>query len=185
MTIGNYKKKKFQIINASEVKITVIGEGAVGKTSLIRRWAEGKFEKTYLATLGVDITDKTVHVDNLIFKMILWDIAGQRRYKQFRNAFYKGTQGIIMVADVTNTASLDALPSWKEELEQYVDKELPSILLANKSDLDDDRKVGQKAIHKVGQVIGIPSEFIFETSALLGTNVESAFQSIAALIKKQ
>ncbi len=178
-------KKKSQLINAGEIKVTVIGEGAVGKTSLIRRWAEGKFEKSYLATLGVDITHKTVQVENLNFKMILWDIAGQHRYKQFRNTFYTGTQGIIIVADVTNPASLDALPSWKVELETFVDKDLPTILIANKSDLEDERKVGIKSIQQVGKVIGIPSDFIFETSALVGTNVESAFQSIAALIKKQ
>ena len=82
-----------------------------------------------------------------------------------------------------NSLTLDSR-RWKEELEQHVDRELPSILLANKADLEDDRKVGLNAIHQVGKVIGVPSELIFETSALIGTNVDSAFQSLAALIKK-
>lgn len=177
--------KKRTRTNSSDIKVTVIGEGAVGKTSLIRRWAEGMFEKTYLETLGVDITDKIIQIDNFVFKMVLWDIAGQERYKTFRNAFYSGTQGVIIVADITNPASLDAIPNWKEELNQYTNKNLPSVLLVNKADLIDDRNVGSKEILKVGRLLGIPDNCIYETSALFGQNVENAFQMMARLVKLQ
>ncbi|MHA2365510.1 MAG: Rab family GTPase, partial [Candidatus Hodarchaeales archaeon] len=182
MGIQGHSREEWQI-NSSDIKVTVIGEGGVGKTSLIRRWCEGKFNRSYVATLGVDITDKIINVDDKVFKMVMWDIAGQQLYQQYRMAFYKGTNGIIIVCDITRLESLEALPSWKKEVEKYVNRELPSVLLANKSDLMKSRKILSDEVVKVGQILVIPPDRIFETSALSGHNVEIAFNSLARQVK--
>ena len=164
------------------IKLVAVGDGAVGKTSLIRRWAENKFEKTYLKTLGVDITDKSIKLENgKKIKMVVWDLAGQESYKSYRSAFYHGTEAIMIVADVTNPATFDNLPSWVEEISKYVGIKVPTIFLANKCDLTDQRKVLLPQIHQVAKHIGLKKDQIFETSALEGINVHEAFTFLAQL----
>ena len=163
------------------MKVLCLGDGAVGKTSLIRRFAQNKFEKSYLETLGVDITDKIVSVSNKNLKMVIWDIAGQDRYKNYRSAFYQGTEALIVVADVTNPSTFDNLQIWKKEIDQYLGIQLPTIFLANKCDLKEQRRVMDKAVLQVGKLLDLSKEQIFETSALEGLNVIDAFNKLATL----
>lgn len=176
------KKTKSDDIEVNKtIKVLCLGDGAVGKTSLIRRFAQNKFEKSYLETLGVDITDKIVSVEGNNLKLVIWDIAGQDRYKTYRSAFYQGTEALIVVADVTNPTTFDNLPQWKKEIDQFVGVQIPTIFLANKCDLMDQRKVMDKEVQLVGQLLHLPQTQIFETSALEGLNVLSAFNKLATL----
>ncbi len=163
------------------IKVLCLGDGAVGKTSLIRRFAHNKFDKSYLETLGVDITDKIVPVLDKNLKMIIWDIAGQDRYKTYRSAFYQGTEALIIVADVTNPSTFDNLQIWKKEIDQFLGIKLPTIFLANKCDLKDQRKVHDNAVYQVGNLLELNNDQIFETSALEGFNVNNAFNKLANL----
>lgn len=168
------------------IKLVAVGDGAVGKTSLIRRWAENKFEKNYLKTLGVDITDKIVTLNNgSTLKMVVWDLAGQESYKTYRSAFYSGCEAIMIVADVTNPATFDNLPNWSEEIVQFVGIKVPTIFLANKCDLESQRKIAKDQILQAGKHLGLKEDQIFETSALVGQNVKEAFTKLAKLSLKQ
>jgi len=164
------------------IKLVALGDGAVGKTSLIRHWAENKFEKTYLKTLGVDITDKSIILGhNTKIKIVVWDLAGQESYKSYRSAFYQGTEAIMIVADVTNPATFDNLPTWRDEISQFVGIKVPTIFLANKCDLVEIRKVQMEEILTVANHLGLKEDQVFETSALNGLNVLDAFTRIAEL----
>ena len=175
------QNKSDEIVLDKTIKVLCLGDGAVGKTSLIRRFAHNKFEKSYLETLGVDITDKIVSIQDKNLKMVIWDIAGQERYKNFRAAFYQGTEALIVVADVTNPETFDNLPIWKKEINQFLGVQLPTIFLANKCDLQDQRKVKNNEVLQVGNLLTLENNQIFETSALTGINVNNAFNKLASL----
>ncbi len=175
------KSKVDEIIIHKTMKVLCLGDGAVGKTSLIRRFAHNKFEKSYLETLGVDITDKMIPVKEKNLKMVIWDIAGQDRYKHYRAAFYNGTEALIIVADVTNPTTFDNLTIWKKEIDQYLGVKLPTIFLANKCDLQEQRKVMSNEVLQVGKLLDLESNQIFETSALSGAYVNDAFDKLAFL----
>lgn len=175
------KNNSDEIVLDKTIKVLCLGDGAVGKTSLIRRFAHNKFEKSYLETLGVDITDKIVSIHDKNLKMVIWDIAGQERYKNFRSAFYQGTEALIVVADVTNPETFDNLQIWKKEIDHFLGVQLPTIFLANKCDLQDQRKVKNNEVLQVGKLLTLENNQIFETSALTGINVNEAFNKLASL----
>jgi small GTP-binding protein len=159
-----------------EFKITIVGNGSVGKTSLIHRFCDESFQKTYLATVGVDITTKALDLSpKVTFTFVFWDIAGQERFKSHRSVFYKGTQGVIMVCDSTNLQSVESLPEWHEEVVKSCGPELPTALLVNKIDLQDKRTVDDNQIKRIQTILKLPEKMTFETSALKGDNVDKAF----------
>ncbi|MFX1295011.1 MAG: GTP-binding protein [Promethearchaeota archaeon] len=161
-------------------KIVVIGNGAVGKTSLIARFAEKMFKAEYKPTLGVNIIIKEFNLDGNQIKLTVWDIAGQARWRDVRNVYYRGSNGSIIVYDVTRPGSFDAIPSWYSDLTKFSkDKNIPRILLANKIDLTDIRKISTEDGEKMAKQLNAP---YFETSAKDGTQVEDAFQKISKLI---
>lgn len=159
-------------------KIVVVGEGAVGKTSLIKRYTEEKFQSDYIITIGANFAVKNVEVDGVFIKLQLWDLAGQPQFKEVRSSFYRGAVGAIYVYDVCRLESYTSLINWKEELVKECG-EVPGVLLANKIDLKEHRKVttemGEELAMRLG---GIP---YFETSASTGVSVNEAFQKIAEL----
>ena len=176
------KEKSDEISIDKTIKVLCLGDGAVGKTSLIRRFAQNKFEKSYLETLGVDITDKIISVPpDKHLKLVIWDIAGQDRYRIYRSAFYQGTEALIVVADVTNPTTFDNLQIWKKEIDKFLGFKLPTIFLANKCDLTNQRRVMKNEILQVGKLLNLRDDFIFETSAMEGTNVKNAFGKLAQI----
>jgi small GTP-binding protein len=175
-------KRKGSKKSGREFKIAIIGDGAVGKTSLIHRFCDESFQKTYLATIGVDITTKAIDLNNNTFTFVFWDIAGQEKFKAHRQVFYKGTEGVIMVCDATNLASVESLIRWNQELTAVCDYKFPRIFLINKIDLFRERKVFPEQIDKVKKVLDLPADVLFETSALDGKNVDAAFYKLGELL---
>ncbi|MHA2363382.1 MAG: Rab family GTPase [Candidatus Hodarchaeales archaeon] len=167
--------------NAVAAKIILLGDGAVGKTALVQRWATDKFQSRYTATIGVDICSKSVSLeDGREIRFDAWDIAGQEHFKLIRTKFYKQASGALLVFDVTNKQSFNHLEKWIEETKTIIKTELPFILLGNKVDLDDMRLISTEEIKKKADELGITT--YFETSALNGENVKEAFKSLAKVI---
>ncbi|MEM2109637.1 MAG: Rab family GTPase [Candidatus Odinarchaeota archaeon] len=156
-------------------KVLLLGDGAVGKTSLISMFTKGFIKQDYKMTIGVDIMAKTVRVDDKIAKLSIWDLAGQQRFKAIRSAFYGGVAGALLVFDLTRALTFKNLINWLQELYQYGNPECPTILIGNKSDLAELRDVRQEDIDWFVSEIG--SEYI-QTSAKTGDNVENAFISL-------
>lgn len=161
-------------------KIVVIGNGAVGKTSLIARFADKTFNAEYKPTLGVNIVIKEFTLGDAHIKLTVWDIAGQARWRDVRSVYYKGSNGCIIVYDVTRPGTFDALPSWYEDLIKFSeDPKIPRILLANKIDLVDIRKISVSDGEKKADEL---TAAYFETSAKDGTKVTEAFEKLSHLI---
>ena len=150
-------------------KLVFLGEGAVGKTSLVGRYVYDSFEGDYLATIGTDIHVKMVNVDETFVKLVIWDIAGQDNFAQLRRAYYMNASGAFFVFDTTRPETLERVDEWINALFTVTGK-IPLVLLENKVDLESAvTEEGREAVKKKHTIPIIP------TSAKEDTNVEEAF----------
>jgi small GTP-binding protein len=164
-------------------KITILGESAVGKTSLINQFVEGSFQEDYKPTLGANIVRKDISIDkvNAKVRLIMWDLAGQEKYNVIRSMYFQGCVGSLFVYDITRHNTFDNIETkWLRDFKNYVKKEGEYVLIGNKKDLENQRLVlteeGQKLADKINA-----SDFI-ETSAKSGENVEKAFKNLVIQI---
>lgn len=156
-------------------KVLLLGDGAVGKTSLISMFTKGFIKQDYKMTIGVDIMAKTVKLDDKVAKLSIWDLAGQQRFQSIRSAFYGGVAGALLVFDLTRALTFRNLVNWLKELYQFGNPRCPIILIGNKCDLPELRDVRAEDINWFISEIGC--EYI-QTSAKTGENVEAAFSSL-------
>jgi small GTP-binding protein len=164
-------------------KIILLGDGAVGKTSLIRRFVVDKFEDKYILTIGSKITAKTVIIEkgDKTFKMNfqIWDILGQKGYEKLHKSSFRGTDGVLLVTDITRRNTLTSLENyWIPEIHTLVGH-IPIVILANKSDLLGNSAFDEEVLRKIAFKFNAP---YFFTSAKFGDNVINAFQSIGLAI---
>jgi small GTP-binding protein len=162
------------------LKLAVLGNSAVGKTSLINQYIHQKFEQDYHPSLGVNIVIKEMNIEekNTHIKMILWDIAGQEKYDLSRRAFFQGCVGALFVYDVTRPATFkDINLKWLKDLKEFGNTNAAYLLIGNKNDLAEEKIVSTKEGEKLAIKMKA-SEFI-ETSAKHGDNVENAFKTLA------
>lgn len=164
------------------VKTVIVGDYSVGKTSLIRRFAENTFEHDYKPSIGVSIVTKTVDVGGTKVKLNCFDTGGQERFEPLRKKYYKGTQAVIYVFDITRAESATSIEKrWKSEVEVILGKDYERIVLANKIDLPQ-REVPE---HMGRQIAERMRATYYETSALDGRNVNEAFKELAAVLMKK
>ena len=149
-----------------------MGEGAVGKTSLVGRYVYDSFEGDYLATIGTDIHVKMVNVDETVVKLVIWDIAGQDNFAQLRRAYYMNASGAFFVFDTTRPETIERVDEWLNALFTVTGK-IPLVLLENKVDLESAIEAAVK--DSVKEKHGVP---IISTSAKEDTNVEEAFREM-------
>jgi len=168
-----------------KVKICLVGEGAVGKTCLIRRFIHDQFDDKYISTLGAKVSKKEITLRNpngdgeLEIDMTVWDIMGEKGFRELlKEAYFHGAQGILAVCDVTRKDTLLELPEWVNAVNKVAGA-VPMTLLANKVDLVNQRVVTDDDIAKVAE--SYKAAWI-ATSAKTGVNVESGFQKLAGLI---
>jgi len=161
------------------LKLAVLGNSAVGKTSLIDQYIHHKFDQDYHPSLGVNIVIKEMAVEekNTHVKMILWDIAGQEKYDLSRKMFFQGCTGALFVYDVTRSETFNDIKSkWLKDLKEFGNKNAAYLLIGNKNDLTEQKSVSTKEGEKLASNMKA-SEFI-ETSAKHGDNVEKAFRNL-------
>ncbi len=158
------------------LKVCAIGSGNVGKTSLIRRFAENKFDTNYLPTLGVDITTKKITLDDIQVKLILVDTAGQEFFGKLRPSYYRGASACLIMFALNDDNSFTAIPNWLNEFQKYI-PDVPIALAGNKKDLVEERTVSEKDARKVAEELNME---YYETSAKEGgLEIEEIFQSLA------
>lgn len=164
------KKIKFTL------KIIIVGEPAVGKTSLVKKFVSGQFSKDYRSSIGTNIFIKKINLENIGETTIqLWDIAGQERWINMRRSYYSGAKGVLIVGDLTRKNTFDQIVKfWVPDVKQYCEL-TPIVLIANKNDLKEE--INEIEINTLGQQINAIG--IFTTSAKTGENVEMAFKIIA------
>ena len=157
------------------LKVVVGGEGTVGKTSLIRRYCQGKFEASRVATIGVDFQTQLVKLPEKTVKLSIWDMAGQDRFQVIRGGFYRGSRASALVYDVSQAETFAQLSKWRNEILQVVAAE-PFVVVGNKTDLN--RVLSADEARAFASSIG--AEYL-ETSALTGEGVATLFETLARL----
>ena len=160
-----------------EIKVILLGNTTVGKTSLIIKYIKNEFSFNYLQTLGLDFKQKIFKMKNgKDIRLRIFDTAGQERFKSVSFSFIKKANGIILLYDIGNKNSFEALDSWMESIKDNADKKIPIILVGNKCDINDEkRKVTFEEGEKKGNEFQIP---FFETSRKDGINVKEVFERI-------
>jgi len=164
------------------LKVIILGDSGVGKTSLMNQYVNKKFSASYKATIGADFLTKEVLVDDRLVTMQLWDTAGQERFQSLGVAFYRGADCCVLVYDVNNSKSFDTLDSWRDEFlvqASPMDPEnFPFVVIGNKIDVEESKRMisSKRAMTFCQSKGGIP---YFETSAKEAINVEQAFEVIA------
>ena len=117
----------------TSLKLLIIGESGVGKSSLLLRFADDAFDPEQAATIGVDFKVKTVNLNAEKIKLAIWDTAGQERFRTLTPSYYRGGQGAILVYDVTNRESFTKIENWLNELETYsTNHDVVKMLVGNK-----------------------------------------------------
>ncbi|MBI9051028.1 MAG: GTP-binding protein [Anaerolineaceae bacterium] len=156
------------------VKVVFLGDGSVGKTALVRRFCENRFDESRVMTIGVDFQVKEVQVQGKTIKLSIWDVAGQERFQFVRENFYRGSQAAALVYDCSNPQSFEHLQRWVDEISVFAPK-VKFILVANKQDLGENPDINADAFAKKKDID------IFRTSALTGDAVEAMFIKLAEL----
>ncbi|MHA1819247.1 MAG: GTP-binding protein [Promethearchaeota archaeon] len=157
-------------------KIVMVGDGAVGKTSLVHTFVEGSFSTDYKATIGLQILQKETEVMNTKVKLMIWDLAGQGQFARVRKNYLQEAKGGLIVYDVTRPDTLKSVPNWYKEVKNGSSKDALFILIGNKIDLTEDRKVSREEGEKMAKELGIA---YFETSAKDPNVTEEAFKLLS------
>lgn len=157
-------------------KLVIIGDSGVGKTSLLLRYTQKKFYGDHITTIGVDFKIKEATINNKRLKLQLWDTAGQERFAHITKQYFRGAHGIACVFALNDTNSWQNIPKW---IQQSMGFEIESvILIGNKCDLTEERKIQKKDILAYIEQLDIDITYI-ETSASTGESVTDAFDNLA------
>jgi len=170
-------------------KVTVIGDGAVGKTSLIKKFTKGEFNEQYIMTMGAQFTQYQTQVEGIPLELVFWDIAGQESFAQLRPNFYQGSSAAIIVFSHENNdqgeKSFQNITKWLADIKKNCGR-LPIILFGNKVDLVENidsivkNKENQKSNYNVDALMkGYNFLGYYLTSALTGQGVSQAFNVLA------
>jgi Ras-related protein Rab-2A len=164
------------------LKYIIIGDPSVGKSNLLMKFANNKFTENYEATIGVEFGVKNIQIDNKIYRIQIWDTAGQENFRSITRAYYKNCVCAMVVYDITNKASFNNVQNWLQDVITQSPKTVLIILIGNKIDLEDKRKV----IFDEGNEFAIKHGITFmETSAKTGEGVEEAFRKSVQEIEKK
>lgn len=155
----------------------LVGNSAVGKSSLMLRFADDQFQANYVNTIGVDFRFKMINVDGARVKIQIWDTAGQEKFRGMTSTYYKSSDAVVIVYDMTDHQSYNEIENyWVKEITQHVDNIIP-VVLANKCDLLDKIAVSSSQAREL--VIAGSKVVFFEVSAKDKINVQEAFEEMA------
>ncbi|KAF6025123.1 RAB23 [Bugula neritina] len=157
------------------IKVVIVGNGAVGKSSMIQRYCKGIFTKDYKKTIGVDFLEKEIELDGEEIRLMLWDTAGQEEFDSITRAYYRGAQACVLAFSITDRASFEAIDSWKKKVEVEVG-EIPMVLVQNKLDLIDEACVSEEDCELLAQRLKME---LFKTSVKDNLNIDSVFEYLA------
>lgn len=175
----NINKEKDNKLIPLVVKVILIGNSNVGKTSIIKRYVNSEFEEQYQATIGVDFTVKSLIIENYDIKLQIWDTAGMEKYKKITSSYYRGAKAAFVVFDLTDEDSFYAIKNWMEDFCSLCNEKPEDRLIAilgNKADLVEQRKIKREDLLKYVEL----NKFgYFETSAKENKFIDDAFNFIA------
>ncbi|XP_042624299.1 ras-related protein Rab-23-like [Cyprinus carpio] len=157
------------------IKVVVVGNGAVGKSSMIQRYCKGIFTKDYKKTIGVDFLERQIIVNGEDVRLMLWDTAGQEEFDAITKAYYRGAQACVLVFSTTDRESFEAISSWREKVEMEVG-DIPTVLVQNKIDLLDDTVIKNEEAEGLAKRLKLR---FYRTSVKEDLNVNEVFKYLA------
>ncbi|XP_008549867.1 uncharacterized protein LOC103572851 [Microplitis demolitor] len=163
-------------MNVVDGKLVVLGSQGVGKTSMISRYSGKLFNPYASPTIGASFFNCNLNVDNTRVKIQIWDTAGQERFKSMAPMYYRNANAALLVFDITQYNTFTAVKSWVTELQRNVEGPMVLVVVGNKNDLLDQRKVDSEEARKYATLIGAS---YYETSVLHDEGILRVFQSIA------
>ena len=161
-----------------KLKLLIIGDSNVGKTSMLLNYTDNYFPESHLATIGVEYKVKELKTNKFNIALQIWDTAGQERFRSITKSFFRNTNGILFVYDITSRRSFQSVKDWIKDSEMH-DSGFEKILVGNKIDLEEKREVQTDELKEYGTKKKID---IIETSAKERINIDEAFQKIVDLI---
>ena len=162
-------------------KVVLIGNSAVGKTSIISQYIYNSSEPNHVPTIGIDFFAKTLNINGQTLRLQIWDTAGQERYMSVNKNIFQRVQGIILMYDITNRDSFDHLSRWIDLINKNVSNK-PFILVGNKLDLSNEERIVAK---EEGEKVALDNNIeFFEGSGSSGENVDKIFSAISDKVYK-
>ena len=158
-----------------KLKIMLIGDTNVGKTSLLQKYCNNEFSKNYISTIGIDFQVKYLNINNKKVKVQIWDTTGQERYQILAKNCFNSSDGFVIVYDITNRKSYNNVNNWIEQINETAPNHSKSIIFGNKNDLNDIREVKLNEGKELAKKYNYK---FFETSAKDGINLNEGFESI-------
>lgn len=164
------------------VKLVLLGDQGVGKSSIALRFVRGEFTENSEATIGAAFLTQTINVSNVSIKFDIWDTAGQERYHSLAPMYYRGAQAAVVVYDVTNTKTFQKAVSWIKELKQQANSQIIMVLAGNKADMASEKRAVSR---EEAQAFAEENNLIFtESSAKTGMCVGDIFMAVAQTLAK-
>jgi len=180
MSKNNNEKIVFQPKTEAIYKVIVLGDPAVGKTSLLTKFTTKSFTHQYLPTVGVNIVKEAISFvedsNEILVNLMIWDVAGQPQFYMLHKPYFNGADGMIFVFDITRSSTFSNVKNWYNTTVKFGLSGIPKILIGNKIDLKDERKIIQPHATHLSEEL---NSRYFETSAKTGENVKDIFESIA------
>ena len=160
-------------------KLILFGNAAVGKTSIIDRYVNNKFEEEYISTLGYNVFEKSIELkDENTVNFMIFDIGGQEQFEELRRKYASGAKAALLVYDITNRESFNNIKKWRNDLTNFTDN-ATFILIGNKVDLEDEKKIQKEEGNTLAEEIGAVG--FFETSAKTNIEIDDAFHKLAQM----
>lgn len=156
------------------IKLVLLGDSGSGKSSTVETYTTGGFQST-ISTVGLDVRLKKVKVNDSIYKVQIWDTAGQEKFYSITKSYFTKCQGIIIVYSTTKKESFDNVNRWIAQINMQINDNIPKVLLGNKCDLTIERQVSYEQGEELARKYGIK---FFETSAKMNTNITEAFEHV-------
>ena len=172
----NEKKKCYM------VKIIIVGNSNVGKTNIVTRYVKGEFSNEYMITIGMDFLTCNLELDNKIFKLRLWDTAGSEKFRSVTRGYYSNTCYALIVYDITDDSSFNSVKQWIEDVQSFANKDTNLVLVGNKVDLNNKRKISKEEGQNLAKEYGMD---FYESSALTGENINDIFEGICQKVNQQ
>jgi len=158
------------------IKVVIVGNGAVGKSSMIQRYCKGYFTKDYKKTIGVDFLERQIECEGEEVRLMLWDTAGQEEFDAITKAYYRGAQACVLAFSTTDRDSFEAIQSWKKKVEDECG-EIPTVLVQNKIDLMDQSVVDPEEVDLLARSLGCK---LIHASVKEDVNVNAIFRHLAS-----
>lgn len=162
-----------------KLRIVMIGDSGAGKSSIVARFVDDKFDLNLIHTIGIDFRGKRIEIGDKSVQLQLWDTAGQERFHSVTPAYCRNADGVVLVYDIANFKSFNNIGFWIGQVKENAPPNVKFLLLGNKKDLEDGRIVSKEMGREAARRI---EACFFEVSAFTGFNVDCAFEEFARII---